>query len=69
MLRLRKRGAAEAPRVGMRVWLGATFAVQGRITVGERPLIGFRNVFVPNAVPEVDVPGPAEGGVGGGEPG
>src|SRR5690349_4351361 len=40
MLRLRKRGAADWPRVGMRVWLGATFAAVGLILAGYVYLAG-----------------------------
>lgn len=40
MLRLRQRGAASGPRVGMRVWLGATFAAVGLILAGYVYLAG-----------------------------
>ena len=40
MLRLRQRGAADGPRVGMRIWLGATFAAVGLILAGYVYLAG-----------------------------
>lgn len=40
MLRLRKRGAAEGHRVGMRVWLGAAFAGIGLVLAGYVYLAG-----------------------------
>ena len=40
MLRLRQRGAAGGPRVGIRVWLGATFAAVGLILAGYVYLAG-----------------------------
>src|SRR5215213_2391234 len=40
MLRLRQRGAADGPRVGMRLWLGATFAAVGLILAGYVYLAG-----------------------------